>query len=189
MAGFSVVASRYAQSILGLAIEKNLMDVVNNDLKSIASAIRESDDLRAFMKSPIIQINTKKAVLKKAFASVNEFTLLFIEKLCDARRESLLVEIADAYETNYKTRKGIITAEITSASPISDKVREDIKTMIQKNPEFQKATNIELKETVNAALIGGIIVKVEDKQIDASFSRKLAELRNAFDDNLYVKEY
>jgi len=52
-----------------------------------------------------------------------------------------------------------------------------------------KGDNIELEESVNKNIIGGFVLRIGDEQFDASVLKKLRQLKNEFDDNLYIKEY
>ncbi len=190
MAGYTVLASRYAHSILSLAKEKGLLEEVQADLSGIKKAFDESPELRSFLKSPVINVHTKKAAIEKAFGGkISKLTLLFLEKLCDARREMYIGEIADAYNDSYKSFKGVVTAKVVTAAPMNDKIRAEVTKIIKNNKEFINATSIEIEERIDKNLIGGIIINVGDKQVDASFSRKINEFKMAFSQNFYVKEF
>src|SRR5688572_9159185 len=98
MAGYSVLSSRYAHSLLSLAEEKGVTEEVQADLAGLKKAYDESAELRSFLKSPVINIHTKKAAIEKAFGGkLSKLTLLFLEKLVDARREMYIAEIADSF--------------------------------------------------------------------------------------------
>ena len=190
MAGYSVLASRYAHSLLSLAQEKGLTETVQADLMALKGVYNESAELRSFLKSPVIHVNTKKAVMEKAFGSkISKITLLFLEKLAEGRREMLIGEIADAFNTAVKKNKGIVTATVVSAAPINEKIRAEVTKIIKNNKEFINASAIEIEEKVDKNIIGGIIINVGDKQVDASFSRKINEYKMAFSQNYYEKEF
>ncbi len=190
MAGYSVLSSRYANSLLSLAQEKGLMEEVQADLAGIKKAYNESAELRSFLKSPVININTKKVAIEKAFgANISKLTLLFLEKLVEARREMYIAEIAQSYHDSYKSFKGIITASVVTAAPMSDKIRAEVTNIIMNNKEFINASAIEIEEKIDKNIIGGLIINVGDKQVDASFSKKINEFKMAFSQNYYVKEF
>lgn len=190
MAGYSVLASRYAHSLLSLAQEKGVMEEVQADLAGIKNAYDESPELRSFLKSPVINILTKKAAIEKAFGSkISKLTLLFLEKLVDSRREMYIAEIAQSYHDSYKSFKGIVTAKVVTPVPMSDKIRAEVTNIIKNNKEFINASAIEIEEKVDPSLIGGLIINVGDKQVDASFSKKINEFKMAFSQNYYVKEF
>ena len=190
MAGYSVLSSRYAHSLLSLAQEKGVTDEVQADLAGIKKAYDESPELRSFLKSPVINIHTKKAAIEKAFGGkISKLTLLFLEKLVDARREMYIGEIAASFTASYKTIKGVVTATVVTAAPMNDKIRAEVTNIIKNNKEFINASSIEIEERIDKNLIGGIIINVGDKQVDASFSRLINEYKMAFSQNYYVKEF
>jgi F-type H+-transporting ATPase subunit delta len=190
MAGYSVLSSRYAHSLLALAQEQGVTDEVQADLASLKIAYDESAELRSFLKSPVINIHTKKAAIEKAFGGkLSKLTLLFLEKLVDARREMYIGEIAVSFIDAYKDIKGIVTATVTTAAPMNEKIRAEVTKIIKNNKEFINASSIQIEEKVDKNIIGGIIISVGDKQVDASFSRKINEYKMAFSQNYYVKEF
>ena len=190
MAGYTVLSSRYAHSLLALAQEKGLTEEVQADLAELKKAYEESAELRSFLKSPVINVNTKKAAIEKAFGGkVSKLTLLFIEKLAEARREMFISEIAEAFNDAYKKIKGIVTAQVVTAAPMNEKIRAEVTRIIKNNKEFINASAIEIEERVDKNIVGGIIINVGDKQVDASFSRKINEFKMAFSQNYYVKEF
>jgi len=189
MAGYTVLSARYAEALLQLAQEKGLTETVYADLNAIKNLYDESADLRAFLKSPVINLHTKKAALEKVFGGkLDKLTLLFIEKLVDARREMYINEIASAFNEAYKKTKGVVTAKVITAAPMTDKVKAEVTNIIKNNKEFINASSIEIEEKIDKNIIGGIIISVGDKQVDASFSRQINDFKKAFSENLYVSE-
>lgn len=190
MPGYSVLSSRYAHSLLELANEKNVADDVQKDMESLSKAYHEEPEIRNFLKSPVINVKTKKAAIEKAFSSsLSKLSILFLEKLCDARREMFIDEIAEAYVDAIKKQKGILTARVTTAVKLNKELHEEVVKVIRNNAEFLKAKEIEIEERIDKDIIGGIIISVGDKQVDASFSRKIEEYKMAFSQNLYIKDY
>ena len=88
-------------------------------------------------------------------------------------------------ETKYKSYKNIKTVSITTAEPISDQTKSEIMTYIKKTG----GDEIELTEIVDEDIIGGVIIKMGDKQLDASVTRNIKELKKTFNKNLYIKDF
>ncbi|MCX7744710.1 MAG: ATP synthase F1 subunit delta [Flavobacteriales bacterium] len=190
MQGNTVLAVRYAQSLASLAQERGTLDALYEDMQKISSVFASEAEFRAFLRSPVINALTKQALLEKVFAGkVSEITIAFIKKLADARREKFLGDIADAFIRHYKQLKGILTVHVTSAVQLDDVLRAKIISVVKSNPEYSKASSIELDEKVDKNIIGGLIIRIGDKQIDASFATRIKEYRRAFEDNPYVVEY
>jgi F-type H+-transporting ATPase subunit delta len=109
----------------------------------------------------------------------------FMDLMTRKGREFYLMGIAQEYINIYKESIGVKVAYVTTATPLDAATREQVLAIISKT----KGTNIELVETVNKDLIGGFILRMGDEQYDASVTKKLRQLKNQFDDNLYVKEF
>lgn len=190
MESYSIVAGRYANALVSLASEKGQLDAVYADMQTLLSLFEESEDLRSFLRNPVIAILKKQAALDALFkGKLSDFTCLFLHNLAHARREGLIGEIAFAYITQYKESKGVLQVKVKSASPLSASGREQIVQLVQSVPAYQAAKSIEIKESVSPDLIGGLIVTVGDRQVDASFSRKIQGLKRIFQENLYVKDF
>jgi len=190
MQGNTVLAIRYAQSLASLAQETGTMDAMYADMQKIAEVYSKEAEFRAFLRSPVINALTKQALLEKAFAGkVSDITLRFIKKLTDARREKFLGDIAHAFIRYYKKLKGILTVHVTSAVPLDDNLRAKIVSLVKSNEEYATSSMIELDEKVDKNIIGGIILRIGDKQLDSSFATRINEYRRAFEDNPYVLEY
>jgi len=180
-------ASRYAKSLLELAIERKELDAVYADIKLIADTCNASKELILMLDSPIIKSDKKQAVLKQLFASkIGETVLAFIGILTNKKREFLIDDIAKAFVLQYNIHQNICSAKIISAVPLTDKARKNILDAIQ---AIQIDKKVELVEEVNKDIIGGIIVRVGDRQVDASIQRKLIELKKNFSKNEYIADF
>ncbi len=179
-------AIRYAKSLLSLAIEQKKEDKVRDDMAFVAETVENSRDLNLLLKSPIVKGDQKQQVLDKLFTGkVTDLSEGFLKIMTSKKREDILGMIATEYLTQYKLEKNISSAEVISAVPLSKEVLAKVEKII-KDSEKQ---DIELKQTVNPDIIGGLIVRVGDKQIDASISRKISDLKQRFSTNPYVADY
>jgi F-type H+-transporting ATPase subunit delta len=182
----SKVARRYAQSLLGLAIERNIAGDINNDMLLIANTCRENRELVLLLKNPIIHTDKKDAIIRAIFGSkVNAVTNSFMEIITRKGRESYLQDIAGTFVSIYKDLQGIKTAYVTTAVTMDNALRTEVMNIVKR----AKGDNAELVEQVDKDIIGGFILRIGDVQYDASVSKKLSSLKNEFDDNLFVKEY
>src|SRR5262245_11489212 len=126
------VASRYAKSIIDLAVEQKSLELVFADMKLIDDCCKSSRELLAVLQNPIIKADKKEAILKNLFAGkVSEITLAFINIITSKRREMYLPEIASSFISQYKKIKEIKTAEIITAAPLDEKLRSDVLQIIK----------------------------------------------------------
>ncbi len=179
------VAKRYAKSLLDLAKERGELEAINNDMKLLAQVCEGSHDLRVLLSSPIINGDKKLMVLKKVFSGkVSTLSMSFFEIITHKGREGQLEGIAKEYIRILKEYKGIQTAIVTSAIGLDDKLRSEVYKIIKESLNSE----IELIEKVNKDLIGGFILRVGDKQYDASISRDLRLMKQELIDTSYVRK-
>ena len=184
MAG-TQVASRYAKSLIDLSLEKGQLEKVHADMKNILLTCKGSHELVLMLKSPIIKSDKKEKVLKAVFKDVNEITREFINIIVRKKREYALEEIADAFVSQYKVHKKILTAVITTAFGLDADLRAKVLDIVKKS----KNSEVELVEKVDKNIIGGFIIQVGDIQDDTSIRTKIMKLTRVFNENPYIKEF
>jgi F-type H+-transporting ATPase subunit delta len=120
------IASRYAKSLLDLAVEQNKLEVITEDISSFQAALKNRD-LYLLLKSPIVSVDKKKQIFKALFEDkYDELTLAFINILTTKGREQYMPEIASEYIHQYKHLKHISEVKLTTASAIDEKTLEVI---------------------------------------------------------------
>lgn len=177
------VAHRYAKSLLGLATERNEADRVEHDFSVISKVLRETRDLRVFLKSPVVKSDKKQQVLLAIFGEhVGELMMAFLRILTVKGREMLLKEIAESYVEQIRRRKGIMVASVVTASALADESRDVINHLVT---ELNEGGDIVLTEEVDPEIVGGFVLKIEDKMVDASVLSQFRKLRRQYTKNLY----
>lgn len=174
------VAKRYAKSIIGLAAENGSLDAVHADMKLFLGVCDQNRDLGVLLSNPIIHTYQKLNVLKTVFESkMNKLTIMFFEIVTKKGREGYLINIAKEFISQYKQLKGIQTAEIISAIGLDDTLRKKVYDMLRDGTKSE----IELVEKIDKKLIGGFVLRIGDKQYDASIASDLRRLTQAFAKN------
>lgn len=177
------VAYRYAKSILQLAAERNETERVEQDFALLLAALQENRELRVFLRSPVVKGDTKEKTLLAIFGEhLGELLKSFIKILTTKGREALLPEIAESFVEQIRQSKGIMSASITLASPLADTERTAFNDLVK---ALNEGGEVRITEEVNPEIIGGFILKVEDKMVDASVSGRLKALRRNYSKNLY----
>ena len=168
------VASRYAKSILELAIEQKSLEAVLSDMKAFANVVANSKELVLLLTSPIINGDKKLSVIKSVFEKqFTPITIKFFEIIIRKKREKYLAAIADGFIEQYMVLNNMANATVKSAVQLSDDVLNEIKGHI----ESQTGKKINLKATVSPDLIGGVVVQVGDKLFNTNISGKLSKLK------------
>lgn len=172
------VASRYAKSLIDLSTEHGSLDEVKSDMDGVLTVLKTSTELQAVLKNPIIKMDRKKAVLASLFnGKVRPEVIAFFNIMVRKGRANLIFGTVQEFIRKYNEVKGIVKAEVTSAVLLSDENREALARQIAR----QLDATVILSNSVDKNLIGGVIVKVGDRQIDASISGKLRKLERHFE--------
>ncbi|MDF1698234.1 MAG: ATP synthase F1 subunit delta [Saprospiraceae bacterium] len=181
------IASRYAKSLLDLAQDQNVMTEVVSDMEGFSKMV-ENRDLYLLLKSPIIKAGKKAQIFDALFeGKVNKLTKAFLDITLRKGRERYLPEIATEFMAQYKRMKGISSVQLITATPISDASLSKLKAKLLESDATD--SSVEIETSVDASLIGGFIVKIGDKQIDASVSHKLDQMAKSLSSNDYEKAF
>lgn len=178
------LASRYAKSLIDLAIEKGQLEKVFADMQWLQAVCKSNRDFVNVLRSPIIKADTKKKIIDAVTAGkVSEITAAFNTLLINKGRESNLPEIITAFIAAYKAHKNIQTVTLTTAAPINDSLRNAIVEQVKRSAGYQ---NIELEEKIDADIIGGFVLQVGDKLVDASIAYDLKAITKQFENNDFI---
>jgi len=172
------IASRYAKSILDLAIERSDLDRVLDDMKYVLGALK-SRDFYLLVKSPIVSPSKKQAIFHKLFSSkLAKTTTSFFDIMIRKGRENLLPEIAESFVDQYKEKKGILTVLLKTAAPLDESTLDSIRQKIVQSDFAEQ--QLELEVQVDPNLIGGFALEFGGREYNSSIAHSLQELRKQF---------
>jgi F-type H+-transporting ATPase subunit delta len=172
----SRAAIRYAKAILETAVSSGKASQVNDDMKSIVTAVNSSADLKDFLASPIIKSELKMKALLEVFSSVQAETKSLFRLLQENKRFEILAAIATQYNAQFDEMNGVEVAKVTTAFPIT----ADLEAKILDKAATISNKKLTIQNTVDPSIIGGFILRIGDKQYNASVSNRLQELKREF---------
>jgi F-type H+-transporting ATPase subunit delta len=179
----SRIAYRYAKSLLDLCIERNEVDAVAQNMSDLHATIRQSRELELMLTSPVIKGDAKWKVMTALFEkSMGNTTMKFVHLMIEKGRESFLKDVAYSFAGLVRTHRNQVLAEVVTAAPLDAATRQAILVAAQSLTTAQ----IEITERVDSSLIGGFVVRVGDKQLDASIAQKIKQLKREFSENNFV---
>ncbi len=180
-------AQRYVKSLLGLAVEKNVLEDVHKDMLLFAEVVDANRELKLALNNPIIKHDKKREILELLFkGKVNPLTIAIFDIITKKHREPILYTIAREFHSAYNEHKGIGVATVTSAVPLDSGLRNEVLEIVKK---LNDRKEVELIEKVDPSLIGGFVLNVGDRQIDASMKSRLKALKVQLSHNPYIKEF
>ncbi len=169
-----IVATRYAKSLLDLAVEKGQLEAAYTDMLQVKSVCDSSKEFINFLNSPIIKADKKTATIKAVFeGKLSAITSGFLAIVAAKRRESVIPAMAASFIEQYREHKNILTAVVTSANGLDAATKQKALDLVKS----QLSGEVELVEKVDSNIIGGFILKIGDKQLDKSVARQLSNMK------------
>lgn len=169
------VAGRYAAALFDLAQEQNAVSEVESDLTKFQQLYDESADLQRLVRSPVIaaddQARALVTVLEKAGAGA--LTSNFFRLAARNRRLFAVPDMVRAFRALAAKSRGEVTAEVTSAHPLTDEQAEALKETLKASV----GKTVTLATRVDPSLLGGLIVKLGSRMVDSSLKTKLTGLK------------
>ena len=177
------IAIRYAEALLTAAEELHVLKNVSDDLTVIQRVIKESQEFRYFLKSPVIKKDKKQGVFKATFgSSVQPITLKFLCLLIEKEREDALPEAIEAFFRLQDEMLGIVHVSVKTAAELSP---QQI-AQIQQRFEAYSKKKVQLDLSLDKQLIGGFVARIGDTVFDGSVKQQLVLLRKRFAEELVV---
>jgi len=178
--------SRYAKSLLSLVVEKNMLEEALSDMKHIKKVCSANKDLTLLLKSPVVKTDKKLSILNEIFSKqISKLTLSFITIITTKKREMHLEGIAESFVSQYKKHNNIESVTLTTANPVDEPTKKEILNYLSS----LGSKDIELSEVVDEDILGGLVLRMGDKQLDASVIKNIKELKKSFNKNLYIKDF
>ena len=168
------VSYRYARGLFQLAKEKKMLRDFFIDCQLILRH-EQNNEFRELVKNPTLSKDKKLETFVEAFkGQASQKFLDFFKLLINKGRETHLFSITQKYIELYNKHKSIIVTEVISAFPLENNTLNMIKE------KFASMGDVEITETVDKNIVGGIIVKVGDLQYDLSIRNQINSVKRAF---------
>jgi len=173
------LAGRYAVALFELAQELDdaAQATIADNIAGLKVLIDGSDDLQKLLKSPVINAEEQAAALAAVLdkAGAHQLVKNFAALVVDKRRAFAFADMAVQYGALVAGARDEVVARVTSARALSDGQIDKVKA------ELEKAVgkNVIIENETDAALLGGMVVKLGSRMIDGSLKTKLNSLKTA----------
>ena len=171
------VAGRYAAALLDLAKEQGKLGEVEKDLETFQAMLDGSADLKRMVLSPVFSAEEQSRAIGAVLVNggITGLTSNFLKLLAKNRRLFSVSEMITAFRSILARERGEVTAEVTSAHPLSEQQAATLLETLKKSV----AKNVKVVTKVDPTLLGGLIVKIGSRMIDSSLRTKLNALKVA----------
>lgn len=169
----------YAEALFALCNEEGKADAVMEELSQVSSVIDENREYAIILDSPTIPLDERLDLIDTAFKGAEEYVVNFIKILCEKKCVHLLKDCVKQYKKLYNKERNIENVTVITAVPLGDSLREKLVSKLEK--ESGKKIVLDLK--VDKSLLGGIVLRTENSQTDASVRARLEAVRKALSYN------
>ncbi|MGR3616409.1 MAG: F0F1 ATP synthase subunit delta [Paracoccaceae bacterium] len=171
------IARRYASAIFEIAQENKNLDGLEASVNDLSAALTDSADLQTLITSPLISRDEQQAAIsaiasKMSLAPVMQNSLAL---MAQKRRLFVVPQLIAVLRDMLAEARGEVVADVTSAKALT-KTQAD---KLAKTLTARMGKTVTINATVDASIIGGLVVKVGSKMIDSSIRSKLNSLQNA----------
>ncbi len=182
---FSEVAKRYAGALLALADEQGQVDAVGKDLARLGSAIDGSATLASALANPLLRRDQVAAALTALMTKMDacDLSQKFVGLVAKNGRAKHLGAMVTAFATKLARRRGELTAQVTSARPLSAPQVTALTQTLAK----ELGAKVQISAQVDPRILGGLVVQVGSKMIDSSLKTKLQKLKLSLSKGLTTK--
>lgn len=163
------MSTPYATALFSAATEAKRLREVDTDLAAIAGAVRENAALSRTLTNPAISREEKTRILAALCKGGDPLVVRFLEVLQDHRRLGALLEIQSAFADRVRLDQNELAVELTTAIAIDDKTADKI----QKQLAAATGLAVVVDRTVDPTILGGVVLRVRDRLVDASLRRRL----------------
>ncbi len=171
------LADRYAAALYALADESHELDTVVSQMENLGQLIDGSKDFRRLLESPLIDVKTATAAAQAVLTQEGFGKQIrdFVGVISVNRRLRALREIVTAFAALVAERRGVVTAHVASAHPLSDVQRQQLRARLIE----AGYGNVNINERVEPDLLGGLIVRIGARLYDTSLRSRLQRLQYA----------
>nr|YP_009315743.1 ATP synthase CF1 subunit delta [Trichogloeopsis pedicellata]SCW24401.1 ATP synthase CF1 subunit delta [Trichogloeopsis pedicellata] len=164
----------YAEALLEIAQKSNQIDKIREDVNIVLQVLSESNKLVAFFNNPLINVKSKKEIIKQLFSNqLSNEILVFMCLLIDRKRISYISAILNRYLTIVSNLESFIVADVIASNMFTDLQKQ---ALINKLKEITGKKSVQLNISIDTTLIAGFTVQIGSKIIDTSLRGQLQEI-------------
>ena len=168
------IANRYSQALMQQSMELKNTSEIFVQMQHIEKVCNENKSLLNVLKNPIISGNEKLKALNAIFNGSNPLILNLFNLLCLKRRENQLLNIAHSFIQLYRVNQGIEKVTVESAIALDKNTLDQIEAYTKQQTG---AKQVDITNTINPSVIGGMVIKFGDNLLDTSIAAKIRKIK------------
>jgi len=169
----AVAHRTYARALFEAAKEHGRLERVHQDMTDFVAAVVAVPELAALLENPEVDRAAKARVLEELLVDADELTRNFLLLLVEKGRVAEVREIARELDSLVAAEERRLEVELTTAIELSDDEARELVTQIER----AAGRKVEATRRVDPDLIGGIVLQIGSRRVDASVRGRLERLR------------
>lgn len=165
---------RYSTALFDLAEGAQKTERVAGDLRTLAEALEQSSDFSRLITAPQVSRADDVRATREigTLLGLDDLTIRFLGVLAENRRLALLPQIVDQFESMLSAWQGSTTAQVTSAQALTDTQADALRQGLER----RTGKKIKVRNSVDPAILGGLVIHIGSQQIDSSIRTRLERL-------------
>ena len=170
------IARRYGEALADVAMDRNLVDQIEGELRQFSGIVESSDELRRLFASPVVSLANKRKVLEALVARIHpgEYIANLLRTLLRNYRLQHVGEVLEQYKKVINERTGVVVATITTAEPVGREEQERLGSKLQRIT----GKKVQFEFNTDPSLIGGAVTRVGSLVYDGSVRTQLQEIKH-----------
>ena len=170
-----IIANRYAEALFELSEEENITKEIYNELNNVVDILKNNKDLDNVLKSPLVAKSEKVQLIETLFnTKINNNLKNFLKILVEKGRISSLKSIKLTFKELLNDKHNIIEGTVISAIALTDEKVKELEEKLSK--KYNK--NVTLENKVDESILGGVLVRLGNTQIDGSVKTRLDNIKD-----------
>ena len=172
----SGIASRYAAAVFDLSAESNALEALESDISALETALDDSADLSEMIRSPLHGRDEQAAAIGAVASKMglSDTMTNTLRLMASKRRLFVVPQMLSTLRARISEARGEVTAEVTSAKALTEAQVTNLKETLKASV----GREVNIKASVDEALIGGLVIKMGSRMIDTSIASKMSQLQN-----------
>ena len=174
-----LVAKRYAEALFEVAEEMGKLDGFKEEINGVSKVFEDEERLMTIFQHPKLSKKEKKDIVNSIFKGrVSQEILNFLYIIIDKGRERFISDISKSYTSLSNEKQGIVEAKAITAVPLGEEEKKNLEERLSKKLDKK----IILTNMIDESILGGVLVRIEDKVIDSSIKGRLEEIEKNLKD-------
>ena len=167
------LAKNYAEALYSLSLDNDNYLDLQNEMKALKQVIVENNEFISLLCSSFLSLEEKEEIIDKVLNGFNEDIRSLLKVICKNRRAAIIPNVIEEFNSLVNHKRGILEGLVYTIYPLKEKELKDIENKIS---EIEKVP-CELKNIIDATIIGGVKVAINGHVYDGSIANKIEQMR------------